>query len=280
MKTFFLLVVTAALAATWAIERFSTAQLTAAIDAQGDQERALISLQRERDRLRALQPTAGELESLRRAAAEHARLQNEIDTQAVTRAAQPRVLPLGEWTPAGAWKNRGQSTPHAAVETALWAAAGGDLSTLKRLLAVNGDARQAADSLLATLPAETRALYPTPEDLISAFTIKNIPEELYQKLKESAEANHRSMSDEAIFLIRVGLVMSRPVDVAANLERARQIRELTAHYVITDEELTKFKNEGRDDMADYPIWSHHGVFDAAATLLDELTKFKNEGRAS
>ena len=30
-------------------------------------------------------------------------------------------------------------------------------------------------------------------------------------------------------------------DVGAVLEGARQTRELTAHYVITDEELTKFK---------------------------------------
>ncbi len=175
MKTILLLAVSVALAATWVIERFSTSQLTAAIDAQRGQQRELLDLQRERDRLRALQPAAGELESQRRATAESARLQNEIDVPPATPSTPPAALPIGQWTPAREWKNRGQATPHAAVETALWAAAGGDVFTLRRLLSVGDDTRQAADSLLAKLPAETRALYPTPEDLISAFTIKNIP---------------------------------------------------------------------------------------------------------
>ncbi len=61
----------------------------------------------------------------------------------------------GTWTPAAAWKNQGQATPEAAVETMLWAAAGGDLSALKNTLALAPDARVERQQiyLQAYLPA-------------------------------------------------------------------------------------------------------------------------------
>lgn len=80
---------------------------------------------------------------------------------------------------------------------------------------------------------------------MTTITIKNIPDDIYEKLKASAKENHRSINSEGVLLIKMA-VMQRHVDVAAVLEGARQARELTAHYIITDEELTKFKSEGRD----------------------------------
>ena len=83
---------------------------------------------------------------------------------------------------------------------------------------------------------------------MATITVKNIPDEIYQLLKESAKANHRSINSEVILAIKMA-VMRRPIDVEAVLESARQTRERTAHYVITDEELTRFKNEGRNDRS-------------------------------
>lgn len=80
---------------------------------------------------------------------------------------------------------------------------------------------------------------------MATITIKNIPDDIYQKLKESAKENHRSVNSEVILLIKMA-VMRRHVDVDAVLEDARKIRESISYY-ITDEELTKFKNEGRND---------------------------------
>jgi hypothetical protein len=40
-------------------------------------------------------------------------------------------------------------------------------------------------------------------------------------------------------------LMPTPIDVAEALERTRLIRELTANYVITNNEITRMKNEGR-----------------------------------
>ena len=77
-----------------------------------------------------------------------------------------------------------------------------------------------------------------------AITVKNIPEPLYARVKERAKANHRSINNELITIIEQS-VMLQPIDLAETLERTRRIRELTAHYVITDDELTRLKNEGR-----------------------------------
>jgi hypothetical protein len=77
--------------------------------------------------------------------------------------------------PAQAWRNRGQSSPSAALETTLWAAAGGDVTTMKTLLMLDGVARTQATELHARLSDETRSLYPTIEDLVAACTVKMIP---------------------------------------------------------------------------------------------------------
>jgi plasmid stability protein len=77
-----------------------------------------------------------------------------------------------------------------------------------------------------------------------AVTLKNIPIELYERVKQNAKTNHRSINSELIAIIEQS-VMPQPLDVKAWLEKARQLREMTAHYVIRDEELTGLKNEGR-----------------------------------
>jgi plasmid stability protein len=77
-------------------------------------------------------------------------------------------------------------------------------------------------------------------------TIKNIPEELYEKIKLQAKANHRSVNSEIISIFEHAVQKRTPIDVKMILERARKVRELTAHYIISDEELTRWKKEGRE----------------------------------
>lgn len=77
------------------------------------------------------------------------------------------------------------------------------------------------------------------------ITIKNIPPEIYEQLKVRAKRNRRSINGEVISIIEKALLVP-PIDIEATLERTRKLRELTAHYVITDEELTRWKNEGRE----------------------------------
>ncbi len=77
-----------------------------------------------------------------------------------------------------------------------------------------------------------------------AVTLKNVPTELYERVKQNARANHRSINNELIAIIE-GSLMPQPLDVKAWLEEAHRLRETTAHYIINDAELTRLKNEGR-----------------------------------
>ena len=80
---------------------------------------------------------------------------------------------------------------------------------------------------------------------MATITTKNIPDAIYTKLKLQAKATHRSLNSEIISIFEHAVQKRTPEDVKAILERARKVRELTAHYVINDEELTRWKKEGR-----------------------------------
>jgi plasmid stability protein len=76
------------------------------------------------------------------------------------------------------------------------------------------------------------------------ITVKNIPPEIYTRLKRSAQANHRSINSEIIACIERA-VASQSLDPGVILDTARSLREKTANYLVTDEELTQAKNAGR-----------------------------------
>jgi plasmid stability protein len=77
-----------------------------------------------------------------------------------------------------------------------------------------------------------------------AITVKNIPDDLYQKLKQTAEINHRSINSELIHCLECVL---RPVRMTADqrLEVAARIRSQTAAITATEDSLNRRKNQGR-----------------------------------
>ena len=79
---------------------------------------------------------------------------------------------------------------------------------------------------------------------MTTYTIKNIPPNIYEKLKRSAELNRRSINSEIIFCIE-NTVQSQAVDSELVLRRARKLRSLTEDYPITDDELKMAKEDGR-----------------------------------
>jgi antitoxin FitA len=79
---------------------------------------------------------------------------------------------------------------------------------------------------------------------VSNITVKNIPENIYEKLRQSAAANHRSINSEIIVCIEQA-VHKRNKDVEIILENARKLREKIGALPITDEELTEAKKAGR-----------------------------------
>jgi predicted transcriptional regulator len=76
------------------------------------------------------------------------------------------------------------------------------------------------------------------------FTVKNIPPDLYERLKQLARANRRSINNEIIVCIERS-VSSQRVASEAVLTRARKLREKTLNFPISDEELTRAKVAGR-----------------------------------
>jgi len=76
------------------------------------------------------------------------------------------------------------------------------------------------------------------------LTLKNIPDDLYAQLKEHARMNRRSINSEIIVCIEKTL-RSRRVNAETVLTKARNLREATSEYIITDEEFDQAKTMGR-----------------------------------
>jgi antitoxin FitA len=82
------------------------------------------------------------------------------------------------------------------------------------------------------------------EPTMANITVKNIPDELYEQLRESAGVNHRSLNREIIACIERSVGCQR-IDVDAFLAEARRIREEIGGPPITDAEFTEAKRFGR-----------------------------------
>lgn len=175
MKTTLLLLLLAVVGATWWIERMTAARLAFEIEAARTERSELDAALRDRERLRAQLADEGERARLHRASAPRPPMPAAPDREEAAGVVPASNLTLGEWRQSREWGNRGQTTPHAAIETMLWAAAGGDIASLKNLLSLADATRAKADQLFARLPASERERYASPEDLIAAFTIKAIP---------------------------------------------------------------------------------------------------------
>jgi hypothetical protein len=237
----------AATAGTWLIETRSATRLRAGLAAARSGQRELALLQAERERLLAEQPAADDLAALRQSAAERNRLLHEI--AACTGNARPASFVIGESLPHTAWADRGAATPRAAIETTLWAAAGGDLAALKPLLELPESTREKAGALLAGLPADLRSRYATPEDLVAAFTAKNIP------LGDAQLVWFNQTGDDdatAGVLIR-GRVQPGEVDPLPPAAPAASARELELRAALSRansrDEVVRLATELRDERA-------------------------------
>lgn len=176
-------------ASAWVGQRQTAAGLRAEVELQREQARARAQLAADTARLRANQISAADLEALRGDHAALVRLRGEMDAlrsraeeaaravaakaAAVAKPREPSILegPL----PASAWKNAGTATPAAALETVLWAAAGGEVDALAGLLRFDAGVKARMEGLFAGLPESVRTEYGTPERLIAALTARDVP---------------------------------------------------------------------------------------------------------
>jgi plasmid stability protein len=83
-----------------------------------------------------------------------------------------------------------------------------------------------------------------PEDTMANLTLKQVPNELYQRLKERAAAHRRSINNEAIMCLEQ-ILEPRKLEVESWLEEARALRRQAPNVFLTDAALREAKEEGR-----------------------------------
>ena len=79
---------------------------------------------------------------------------------------------------------------------------------------------------------------------MATVTIKNIPDELYKRLKAVAEVNRRSINSEIIMCIE-NSIASQKINLDEMLDNVRQLRQLTSGHMISDEAFNQAKAEDR-----------------------------------
>ena len=77
---------------------------------------------------------------------------------------------------------------------------------------------------------------------MASITIKNIPDRLYQKIKESSQQNRRSINGEVIFCLSEKLLGSNSSNTS--LDQIRHTRSLTKRHFLTESEISAIKREG------------------------------------
>ena len=78
---------------------------------------------------------------------------------------------------------------------------------------------------------------------MATITLKNIPDELHEVLKQKASIQRRTLNNEIIACLEAS-VRSTPIDADAFLSRIRLLRKEVAGR-LTNKELKALKNEGR-----------------------------------
>jgi antitoxin FitA len=79
---------------------------------------------------------------------------------------------------------------------------------------------------------------------MATLTIKNIPDELYEQLKQSAARHRRSVNSEVIVCLEkvLGSSFVAPATLLASI---RALRKTVSTVFVTEEDLQAAKDEGR-----------------------------------
>ncbi len=78
----------------------------------------------------------------------------------------------------------------------------------------------------------------------TTLTLKGIPDDVYERLKATAELQRRSLNSEAIALLEAALLPRKPT-AADRIARARALRESLPVELYAAERIDKFKRQGR-----------------------------------
>ena len=79
---------------------------------------------------------------------------------------------------------------------------------------------------------------------MASLTIKNIPDDLYEHLKQAANAHHRSVNSELIYCLEKTLLPTK-LSSADLKDAAKLLRNSVKIDRIDIDEINEAKNEGR-----------------------------------
>ena len=78
----------------------------------------------------------------------------------------------------------------------------------------------------------------------TTLTLKNIPDEVYERLKAAAQTHRRSLNSEAIVCLESVLLPGR-IDPSERLARARTLRAALGSTKFKARDIDALKREGR-----------------------------------
>ncbi|MCL2162097.1 MAG: Arc family DNA-binding protein [Betaproteobacteria bacterium] len=78
----------------------------------------------------------------------------------------------------------------------------------------------------------------------TTLTLKNIPDEVYERLKASAKTHRRSLNSEAIVCLE-SMLFPKHVSVGDRLARARALRAALPGSRFQARDIDAYKQEGR-----------------------------------
>ena len=186
-----LLVLAIAAGAALLLQRQAAAQLRSEVALLREDNAQLARLRMDHAKLVAAQPPAADLERLRADRDAVVRLRAEIGKLKAgveQRENALKLAPVAAATPdetepppivhvlrAATRKNAGRATPVAALETALWAGASGNVDELAGTLSLTDGAMQKAQAMFDGLPEATQKDCGSPFGLIATLMTKDMP---------------------------------------------------------------------------------------------------------
>ncbi len=96
------------------------------------------------------------------------------------------------------WRDAGQDSPAASLESALWSAAGGDTARLAETLDIDPAYRSKASALLGMLPAEFHGRFATAEELVAFLMIRDVPLGSAEVLQQFESAGDTRLSVQLV----------------------------------------------------------------------------------
>jgi antitoxin FitA len=78
----------------------------------------------------------------------------------------------------------------------------------------------------------------------TTLTLKNIPDDVYARLKLSAQVHRRSLNGEAIVCLET-VLLPKKVDPGERIARARELRGALTQVQFKAQDIDEMKREGR-----------------------------------